>query len=348
MHVINYGGHSEFETGTCQRKLWLGLTGVCFRDSAKSIGSILLDIDKLSSYFVENSKSVLLSGNEAMSPSSCKTCGAPLNGPYCSQCGEKVIHPGDFAIRHFLSELANQFFLLDGRFLKSFWLLMARPGLLTREYFEGRRKPYLKPVQMFIIANVVYFFLQPYTIANTFNTTLKSHLSRQLYSPLARSLLRPEKIPEAELRSYVLRFDSLTHQYAKSLIFLMIPMLAGLLAVVNLPNRRYFYEYLIFSTHLFAFALLYIYSLFMLAYSGIFYLCNSFGWNTLPLTSELWSGLTVTLLLVAYLYPAFRKVFGMGPIRAALSTLSIPILMSFILFPLYRFILFLVVWRLMG
>ena len=35
--------------------------------------------------------------------------------------------------------------------------LITQPGLLTDAYVRGRRKPYLAPLQVFLIANLVFF-----------------------------------------------------------------------------------------------------------------------------------------------------------------------------------------------
>lgn len=276
----------------------------------------------------------------------CKTCGAQLRGSFCHQCGEKVIRSEDFAIRHFFAEFINQVFLFDGRFFKSFWLLLRHPGLLTREYLDGRRKPYLKPLQMFIIANVIYFIVQPHTIANTFNTTLQSHLNRQLYSPLARMLIHPEEI--SDLNTYVRDFNFLTHNYARSLLFLMIPMVAGVLAIMNRRLRRYFFEYLIFATHYFTFALLYVFSLFFFGYSGMYSLLKSQGYNTAILRSEFWLSLPIASFQAIYLYPALRNVFHMSRLRASFNILLLLLSMTYLLFQVYRLILFLVVYLMMG
>jgi hypothetical protein len=45
-----------------------------------------------------------------------------------------------------------------------------RPGALTRSYLEGRRKPYVGPIQLFVILNVVFLLLG----GQTFRVALSS------------------------------------------------------------------------------------------------------------------------------------------------------------------------------
>jgi hypothetical protein len=53
----------------------------------------------------------------------------------------------------------NEYFGLDGRFWKSLRLLIFQPGRLTKEYFSGRRSPYLAPLRLYLSATVLFFFL---------------------------------------------------------------------------------------------------------------------------------------------------------------------------------------------
>jgi hypothetical protein len=39
---------------------------------------------------------------------------------------------------------------------------MIKPGLLTREYFAGRRNAYLPPIRLYLIISVVFFLLPRY------------------------------------------------------------------------------------------------------------------------------------------------------------------------------------------
>ena len=62
-----------------------------------------------------------------------------------------------------LSETLEAFFHLDSKIFLSLRTLITKPGQLTAEYFRGRRKPYMAPLQLFLVCNFLFFILQPFT-----------------------------------------------------------------------------------------------------------------------------------------------------------------------------------------
>lgn len=88
----------------------------------------------------------------------CISCGAELQGKFCSACGEKKISSGDFTLKHLLEQGVDVFTHVDSKLYKSLRALLFRPGKLTMEYIRGVRKPYMKPFQVFFLCNLVFFF----------------------------------------------------------------------------------------------------------------------------------------------------------------------------------------------
>jgi hypothetical protein len=187
----------------------------------------------------------------------CPTCKQPSQGKFCSACGEEVVLRPDYSFRRFLSETLNIATSLESNIFRSFALLISKPGFLTVEYFAGRRKRYLKPLQLFIFCNVIFFFFQAFTGFNSLRTPLQVHLHQMPYSSLAR-----RKVAKAIVQSgttfsdYEARFNSTLETQAKTLVFLMIPMFALGLEIIYLRKGEFFVKHLVFSTHFFAFYLL--------------------------------------------------------------------------------------------
>src|SRR5262245_59123898 len=88
----------------------------------------------------------------------CLNCGTPLGGPFCSSCGQRDIPPypstRELAIDAFW-ELSGW----DGRFASTVRALVRHPGLLTREFLEGRRARYISPLRLYLMASLVYFII---------------------------------------------------------------------------------------------------------------------------------------------------------------------------------------------
>ena len=47
----------------------------------------------------------------------------------------------------------------DGRFALTVRSLLRRPGMLTREFLEGRRARYVSPLRLYLMASLVYFLI---------------------------------------------------------------------------------------------------------------------------------------------------------------------------------------------
>lgn len=93
----------------------------------------------------------------------CGNCAAPLLGEHCYACGQPV----KGLVRHFSSivgDALDSVFNLDTRIFRTLGPLFAKPGYITREYFEGRRVRYVSPVRLFFFLAIVTFFVAQLTV----------------------------------------------------------------------------------------------------------------------------------------------------------------------------------------
>src|SRR3954464_11462472 len=89
----------------------------------------------------------------------CKTCRTPHDTEYCPNCGEKRISSHDYSIAHFAEHAVEVFTHFDLKFFRSLKSIVIHPGVLTVYSLEGRRKPHVGPVQLFVIVNIVFFLV---------------------------------------------------------------------------------------------------------------------------------------------------------------------------------------------
>lgn len=89
---------------------------------------------------------------------SCPNCGAPLHGAFCSSCGQRD-EPVRQRLDRYLRDAIAEFFGIDGRVWTSLKLLLFRPGRLTQAYIVGRRVRYLRPLRLYLVASLLFFFL---------------------------------------------------------------------------------------------------------------------------------------------------------------------------------------------
>ncbi|HBK88056.1 MAG TPA: hypothetical protein DDZ56_05370, partial [Cytophagales bacterium] len=85
----------------------------------------------------------------------CRNCGNHFTGLYCNQCGEKIMLPQDRSFRTFINNMFLALTFADNRFVKTVWVVISKPGFLSREFSEGRRVKYLRPLSMFFFLNLI-------------------------------------------------------------------------------------------------------------------------------------------------------------------------------------------------
>jgi len=118
----------------------------------------------------------------------CPNCGALLHGRYCSDCGQRRPSPGDSSTLRLLGDAFKAIFSVDGKTLRTLRGLFVHPGRLTLDHYEYRRARYLKPIQIFLLVNVLFLLIGIGT--GLFDLELGEYLKEGPPSPaLARRLI---------------------------------------------------------------------------------------------------------------------------------------------------------------
>lgn len=104
---------------------------------------------KSSQYFDNNKRGI-----------TCLNCGQPLRDDdnFCSECGQ-VNDTLPLSLKQFVSEFFAGFFSFDSRFFKTITPLLFKPGKVSREYIEGKRKKYANPFKLYLHTSIVFFLL---------------------------------------------------------------------------------------------------------------------------------------------------------------------------------------------
>jgi len=188
----------------------------------------------------------------------CPSCAAAVSTPYCASCGERrPLSTRDLTLRALFEQLFHVISSVDGRLLRSLRGLLTRPGALTLAFVRGERKNYLGPIQLFFIANALFFATQSLTHMNVFSSSLDSHLHHQDWSNVAQSLVAERvQAKHVTLEAYAPVFDHAVVLNAKSLVILMVLPFALLLPLVFSSTPQPFVGHAVFALHFYAFLLL--------------------------------------------------------------------------------------------
>lgn len=192
--------------------------------------------------------------SEGAAPKTCRNCGAAVEGAYCPACGQETSLRLP-TLREFIREAAGRYVALDGRFWRTIFALLSRPGFLSREYYGGRRRRYIRPARLYLFTTLIFFAVTRFLVApidigevhpdtpeeakylspdKGFNLQLDSDTK---FGPVAlqkrwnrfNNLGRSEKAEQ--LREGMLR-------YAPYAMFVLLPVFAVLLKLVYLGRRR--------------------------------------------------------------------------------------------------------------
>jgi hypothetical protein len=202
----------------------------------------------------------------------CASCGQPLEGRYCSSCGEQALDPSKLTVWHFLTRtVIHELFNFDGKIWRTLGLLLFRPGFLALEYAAGRRRPYVNPLRILIVTIIVYVLAQAGTGFTLGAGDLRVSMTPAPMSPsrsieatlqqvdrfgilggmFAQRFGSPENA-STEIRD---RFNRALNGFATPLSFTTVLFVALTLYVFFHWRRPLLVEHAVFSMHYYSFVL---------------------------------------------------------------------------------------------
>jgi hypothetical protein len=219
----------------------------------------------------------------------CTNCGTTLAGKFCQDCGQKRFVESDRRFGHLMHQFMASATDVDSRIWRSLRALLFQPGLLSHEYFVGRRGRWIAPISLFLAVNVVYFMAPSHggDLALQFNRQVSGRVralasdpgeklseeqlasNGQVHTPFTMRWV-DERVRERDAaaraashgangygyRDYRIAYDAKADDVSKALIILHVPFAALVLMLLFAYQRRYFAEHFVFALHFFAFALL--------------------------------------------------------------------------------------------
>jgi hypothetical protein len=260
----------------------------------------------------------------------CRNCKALVTGAFCSNCGQET-NLRLPTLREFTREAAGRYVAFDGRFWRTIVALFFRPGRLTREYFAGRRRRYIRPARLYLFATLVFFAVSRLFVEPADLTRIDSAMKpddagkapatverpqnaateeRRLHIDDDVNLQLPEDLPGASgLKKRWQRFEHLSAsekkdqivdgmlRYGPYAMFALVPAFALLLKLAYLGrHRRYPHRPRLFGEHM-VFA----------AHNHAFFFVACTAALIVPVG---WLRAIIIAWIVFYLFRSLRTVYG--------------------------------------
>jgi hypothetical protein len=269
----------------------------------------------------------------------CVTCSNEFVGKFCNRCGEKLISQHERSVLHFLEGAFHVVTHVDGKIFKNLKLLITSPGTISKNYAIGRRQPFMKPIPMFFVANLIYFLLP---LFQTFNTTLYSQRYSHEYGDFIAGRI------ERKMEERKMTFDELakvyntkTAGYSKLLLIVMVPMFGLAFAALHFYKKKMLADHLLIALEFMCYILFYCTIFFSFLVVAIVSLLQVMGVNGNSFfNNEMYS--IVPLIVFAILYFIYRaeRTFYEEKIWVAAIKSIIFIFCTIAVVYAYRFVLF--------
>jgi hypothetical protein len=220
----------------------------------------------------------------------CRNCGAQVTGKHCAACGQAV-DAHLLSMREVMGDIAHSLLHLDSRVWRTLRLLVLKPGELTREFIAGRHQSYLPPFRLYLAISILFFALSallPDPPGSGMNIRSESEIPEELRKELAAEGVDTSIVGEMtsregscqgqitdnpsfkELNEALNRACISMHAdggkrflehfaaNAPKLMFLFLPLMAGVALLFYWRPRRLYAEHLVLflQNHAFTFALL--------------------------------------------------------------------------------------------
>lgn len=216
----------------------------------------------------------------------CKNCGHVDTGRFCSACGQSFTEYSK-PLKELLGDLAG-IFSLDSSIFRTIGPFLFKPGFLSREYLNGKRKFYMSPVRLYLFLSIVFFFVANEVTINS-SAPLKNFTFSQSTDSTRTEIVADDQFFESLKKdtSFVVvggdtifrdsvsatYYDKFIDSGLKTLenpslfitdfyknisyaLFLLMPIFALILQLLYVRRKRYYVEHLIFTLNMHSFVLL--------------------------------------------------------------------------------------------
>ena len=179
----------------------------------------------------------------------CRNCGAATVGRYCHVCGQDLFAGRHNRLREIVDDTLGNIFSLDGKIFRTLGYLIAFPGRLTNEFFDGRIVRYVFPSKLFWFITIIFFALLWNMADINFNVDVAT---AETQAGIENTIL-PETVTEKydpdDLPFTQEQFSDFFSTWAPYMVLALVPLFAVLVRMFFRRRERFYSDYLVFSLH---------------------------------------------------------------------------------------------------
>jgi Protein of unknown function (DUF3667) len=259
----------------------------------------------------------------------CLNCGTALAGPrprFCAACGQETRVKAP-TLREFAQQFGGAYFATEGALWRTLKLLLFKPGELTRQYLQGRRKHYVLPLRLYLSVSLMVLLLTRLLgdgMVNISADELRADDGKKLSFSilqmgdgtgvglrdgvfycdnfpawLCKRLQRRIDIEPKAVNKEIQQFSERLESNIGGAMFLLLPSFALWLKLVYRGRRLRYTEHLVFALHMHTFWFI------AIALAGGLALLLPLLW---PQVSG--APAVVACAVPAYTFMAMRRVYG--------------------------------------
>lgn len=207
------------------------------------------------------------------SENDCLNCGTTVPDKYCTNCGQENLELRENFL-HLMLHSVGHYFHFESKFFNSLIPLFTKPGYLTKEYFAGRRASHLNPISMYISISILFFFLftansnsnkkeilkekeaDKKTIVAETEIPAKDNITIAGWDvPIEGLNAKFREVKQDETKNALFRNKLVSH--LPKVMFILLPLFALILKLVNFRSKKFYAEHLIYSIHVHSFLFLF-------------------------------------------------------------------------------------------
>lgn len=185
--------------------------------------------------------------------SNCLNCNAPLttSQKFCSECGQKTsLHRVN--MHDVVHDMIHYFTHADKGIFQLLRSLVVSPGLVAKEYVEGKRKKHFPPLNFFLITAAIYLLIGG--ITSKYNASQRN--TRNINYSTTQQITKPNNTKQAEgIRKMekMINVGRFFSKYSNYVAMFAVPLISLLIWLFFLKGKYHYTEHLVANLYLIGF-----------------------------------------------------------------------------------------------